>query len=99
MSTAKQRPEPTPFFAQPAAGQGPEVAELLLRPLPCLLCGLPPHIGAVFIPHDQRGVAAPPGKVRAIRYSLCRRCFRKPRCRERSERQILAELAAVNRLN
>jgi hypothetical protein len=74
------------------------VADALLRPLPCLLCGRPPRHALLFVSKAQRLVGAPPGKTRALRYSLCRRCFRK-RGLERAERLILDQAAAINRVN
>ncbi len=66
---------------------------------PCLLCGRRPHIGAVFIPEDQKRVGAPAGKIRTIAYTLCKRCYRKPDHPARVEKRIFDDLAAMNRVN
>jgi hypothetical protein len=52
----------------------------------------------LFVPRAQRLVGAPPGKTRALRYSLCRRCFRK-RGLARAESLILNQAAGTNRVN
>jgi len=66
--------------------------------LPCLLCGKPAVVGALFVPNDQDLVGAPPGKLRVFRYSLCRRCLRKKGATA-AERRILDTMAAQNRVN
>lgn len=42
----------------------------------CLLCGCRPQYNALYIPSDQRGHGAVPGKNRMIFYSLCEPCLR-----------------------
>jgi hypothetical protein len=64
-------------------------------PLPCLLCGRPPHVVGLFAPRDPQRFGAPPGKVRLIRYHLCRRCCRLPDRLKRVEAKILADLEAL----
>jgi hypothetical protein len=70
---------------------------LSARP-PCLLCNRPPSFAVVFVPRAQQLVGAPPGKLRLVRYSLCKRCLRK-RGVAAAERHILAEAAALARVN
>jgi hypothetical protein len=60
-----------------------------------LLCGRPPHVTGLFGPWDSQRFGAPPGKVRLIRYHLCRRCSRLPDRPERVEAKLLADLEAL----
>ncbi len=65
----------------------------------CLLCGRRPFVAAVFVPKDQRRVCAPAGKVRAVSYTLCKKCFRKPDSPRRAENRILGDFDALARVN
>jgi hypothetical protein len=58
----------------------------------CLLCGEEPDFLALFRPHDQQAVEAPPGKTRAIAYALCARCWLLPDLTKRCEERIRSEL-------
>jgi hypothetical protein len=69
------------------------------RGLDCLLRGRRPHFGGLFIPKDQARVGAPPGKVRAFRFGLCKRCSRRPGTPRRVERLLLGDLDALARRN
>ena len=40
----------------------------------CLLCDGPTAISTIYIPGEKSPAAPPPGKQRAVFYSLCRRC-------------------------
>jgi hypothetical protein len=60
---------------------------------PCLLFDAPPAFIALFIPHESGRAAAPPGKTRAIAYTLCDSCALRP------DKAEAAEAAVVNRLD
>jgi hypothetical protein len=77
----------------------PGLADFLTAPLPCILCGRRPYVACVFRPRDQARAGAPPGQGRLIRYSLCRKCRRKPDSTRRAEAVIFADLDAMNRVN
>ena len=66
---------------------------------PCLLCGRRAWIGAAFFPNNQQAVGAPAGKTRAVLYSLCKKCYRKPDHPDRVEKRIFGDIAAMNRVN
>jgi hypothetical protein len=70
---------------------------VLLRPLPCLLCGRPPRYNGIFVPKPPARFrfGTPPGKTRLFRYSLCRRCHRKRGVGQRVEAKLLADLAEL----
>jgi hypothetical protein len=73
-----------------------KVSDVLAK---CLLCGAKPAIYGVFVPPGQLRAMAPPGKTRAVWYSLCRRYHRRggtPNCGLRLIFRDLAELAACN---
>jgi hypothetical protein len=67
--------------------------------LDCLLCGRRPHFEGVFVPKDQQRAGAPPGKVRLIRFTLCRHCSRKGDAPRRVEARLFADLDALARRN
>jgi hypothetical protein len=69
------------------------------RPLPCLLCGRPEAVRAFFAPKDQRRAGAIVGKVRLLRYSLCKRCVRKPGAQCRVEERLFAAMGSMARRN
>ena len=73
--------------------------DLLTAPLACLLCGRPPRYAGVFVAKDQRRVGAPPGKVRVVRYSLCKKCVRKSSTWQRVEERLLGDCDALERVN
>jgi hypothetical protein len=58
---------------------------------PCLLCGRRPHWRVVYTPRDQAKYGAPAGKVRAVVYSICRKCRKKPGHLREVERRIAGE--------
>ena len=64
---------------------------------PCLLCGRPPYMAAVWFPSPacsrRLGVAA--GKIRLLAYTLCRKCHRRPDAIARVEAKILDDAAAT----
>jgi hypothetical protein len=66
-----------------------------LRPARCLLCDRPACCTGYFQPHDQRAFLAPPGKVRALIYSLCRTCLRRPNVVDAVERVLTAQFRAT----
>src|SRR5262245_15518372 len=90
----------TPAFArlltedQPAA-----LPAALTQPLPCLLCHKPAQFACLFFPTDQRRVRAPAGKVRMIRYSLCKRCRRRPDGIPQVEARLFGDLDALGQVN
>ena len=43
-------------------------------PKPCLLCGRPGAVNAMYFPDKNSLVAPPPGKGRIILYGLCEYC-------------------------
>lgn len=69
--------------------------------LPCLLCGRRAAFVALFIPTPRlrQMWGEPPGKVRIVKYSLCKRCQRKPTCTARVEAKIFSEVAAIAATN
>lgn len=69
------------------------------RSLRCLLCSKRACWGCLFVPRDQRRAGAPPGRLRTIRYALCRKCKRQPDRTARVEKRLLGDLDAVNRVN
>ena len=54
----------------------------------CLLCGNPPSLICVFVPHEMLRFGAPPGKKRYILYSLCSDCSGDPESLARVEKII-----------
>jgi hypothetical protein len=68
-------------------------------PLPCLLCGEPEAVRALFAPKDQRRAGAIVGKVRLFRYSLCKRCVRQPGSYRRAEERLFAAMDSMARRN
>jgi hypothetical protein len=65
----------------------------------CLLCGRKPILIGSFIPHNQRAINAPAGKVRAVWYSLCRRCSKKRSTPAKIEDFAFRSWAAMERVN
>ena len=66
--------------------------------MPCILCGTAPAgTSALWFPGndmDRRLVGTPPGKTRAVLYSLCDRCHAKPGALEKVEDVIRAGIVA-----
>jgi hypothetical protein len=77
----------------------PTPAEALAAPLSCIVCGRPEAVKVLFVPRDQRLAGGTAGTVRGARYSLCKRCNRKPGKRRAAERIILNDMAALQRVN
>ena len=82
------------FSIQPADA---EAALKCATLMPCILCGTAPAgISALWFPGndlDRRLVGTPPGKTRAVLYSLCDRCHAKSGALERVEDVIRAGIA------
>lgn len=60
----------------------------------CLLCSKPACMVGIFVPNaaSNRTLHAPPGKVRTVAYSLCRRCSRRRGSVKRVEAVIFSEI-------
>jgi hypothetical protein len=77
-----------------------DLRDFLIHPLPCLLCGNRPHTNGVWVPKVAAlQLLAQPGKVRAVRYPLCRKCFRRPDCIKAVEAEVLGEMVALAGVN
>jgi hypothetical protein len=73
--------------------------QALRKPLPCLLCGQRAAYNGLFTPKAQAAIGVPPDKVLTCRYSLCRRCYRKPKALQQVKAILLGDLPPEARTN
>ena len=58
----------------------------------CLLCGGKPFCIGIFVPDDPQAYGALDGKLRLVRYCLCKTCKEKSDTRKNVEKVIFADL-------
>jgi hypothetical protein len=60
----------------------------------CLLCGDRPAVIGIFTPEDPQLWGAARGKMRFLRYCLCKNCQKKPDTPDKVEKVIWSELSS-----